>query len=172
MIELTPFERSDFERLVGWMPTADSFMQWTGLVFTFPLSQDQLEKHLSYAEKHPNKRKIWKAVKCDKVVGHIELDNIYDHDRKASLCRVLVDPDRRGEGLGREMVLQVLRYGFEELNLHRIALGVWDFNTDAIQCYKACGFIREGVQRESRRMGEDWWNNVQMSILEQEWRER
>ena len=70
------------------------------------------------------------------------------------------------------MVRRALQYGFEELNLHRIDLGAWDFNTPAIRCYEACGFVREGLQRECRRMGEGWWNNVQMSILEQEWREQ
>jgi len=165
VIELTPFGRSDFEQLIGWIPTADFLMQWTGLVFTFPLIPDQLEKHLVFAETNPDRRKIWNAASNNEVVGHIELDNIWKHDRKATLCRVIIDPARRGEGFGAAMVQRVLQYGFEELNLHRIDLSVWDFNTQAIKCYEACGFVREGLQRECRRMDTQWWSNVQMNIL-------
>ena len=170
MIELIPFERADFDRLIGWVPDAEFMMLWTGMVFQYPLTQEQLEKHLASAEKYPDFRKIWKVVFEDVVMGHIELNNIWEHDRKATLNRVLIAPEARGQGLGRQMVKAALRYGFEELRLHRIELGVFDCNTQARQCYEACGFVQEGFQRESRRVGDGWWSNVQMAILEQEWR--
>ena len=170
MVELMPFQRSDFDRLIGWVPDAEAMMLWTGLVFQFPLTKAQLEKHLVYAETHPQHRKIWNAVYQDEVVGHIELNNIWDHDRRATLNRVMISPLARGQGFGKQMVRCVLQYGFEELGLHRIDLGAWEHNTQALRCYEACGFVREGVQRESRRVGDGWWSNVQMGILEQEWR--
>jgi RimJ/RimL family protein N-acetyltransferase len=171
MFELKPYSRDDFERLIVWAPTPEALMLWTGMVFTYPLTRDQLEKHLVFAEKYPERRKIWNATDGDTVVGHIELNNIWDHDRKATICRVLIDPAVRGKGLGKEMVKTVVRFGFEELSLHRIDLSAWSHNTAAIRCYEACGFTREGVQRDCRRMGDEWWDAVQMSILEHEWRE-
>lgn len=172
MVTLLPFERSDFDRLIGWVPSAEFMMQWTGMMFQFPLTHEQLEKYLVRAEKHPDFCKIWKVMDEDIVVGHIEMNNIWEHDRKASLNRVLIASQVRGKGLGKQMVCAALRHGFEELGLHRIELSVYDFNTQARQCYEACGFVQEGFQRESRRMGDGWWNNVQMAILEQEWRAR
>lgn len=172
MIELQPFEREDFSRLMGWVPSAEFLMQWAGFIFTYPLDERQLEEYLQSAKANPSKRRIWKVVEKGAVVGHIELNNIYDHDRKASLCRVLIGPPWRGVGFGKQMVLKVLEYGFEELGLHRIELGVYDFNTPAIRCYEACGFVKEGLQRDYRRMGDEWWSLYTMSILEHEWRAR
>ncbi len=172
MIELQPFERSDFRQLIEWVPSAEFSMQWAGFNFIYPLDEPQLEAYLQYAEKNPSRRRIWKVVEADTVIGHIELNSIYDHDRKADLCRVLIGPKWRGKGFGKQMVMKVLEYGFEVLGLHRIQLGVYDFNTPAIRCYEACGFVKEGLQRECRRMGDGWWNNYEMSILEHEWRDR
>ena len=57
-----------------------------------------------------------------------------------------------------------------KLQLHRISLGVYDFNTSAIKCYKASGFALEGVTRDVLWMDETFWSLVEMSMLEDEWR--
>jgi len=53
MVTWVPFQRSGFDRLIGWVPDTEAMMLWTGLVFPFPLTKAQLEKHLVYAETHP-----------------------------------------------------------------------------------------------------------------------
>jgi RimJ/RimL family protein N-acetyltransferase len=67
------------------------------------------------------------------------------------------------------MVRRVVQVGFERLRLHRIDLVVFDFNASAIACYERAGFLKEGCLREARRIGEEYWSLVQMSILETEW---
>ncbi len=49
------------------------------------------------------------------------------------------------------MMKAVLHVAFEELKLHRVTLGVYDFNTSAISCYEKIGFIKEGLLRESKK---------------------
>jgi RimJ/RimL family protein N-acetyltransferase len=68
------------------------------------------------------------------------------------------------------MIREVLRIGFQDLKLHRIALGVYSTNTGAIKCYERCGFIQEGISRDILKYGEEYWSLVEMSILEDEWR--
>jgi RimJ/RimL family protein N-acetyltransferase len=41
----------------------------------------------------------------------------------------------------------VVRYAFQELNLHKIYLRVVSFNNRALQLYRTFGFAQEGVQR-------------------------
>jgi RimJ/RimL family protein N-acetyltransferase len=60
--------------------------------------------------------------------------------------------------------------GFEKFGLHKISLGVFDFNEGAIKCYEGVGFKKEGLLRDSRRVGDSYWNLYEMSILEDEWR--
>lgn len=180
MTELQPFERNDFRRLIQWVPSAEFLMQWAGFIFTYPLNERQLEEYLQFPEMNPSRRRIWRVIETGTgtVIGHVELNNIYDHDRKADLCRVLIGPPWRGKGFGKQMVMKVLEYGFETLGLHRIQLGVFDFNISAIRCYEGCGFsLRKGFYANAA----EWaisggafirLSDYQMSILDHEWRAR
>lgn len=68
------------------------------------------------------------------------------------------------------MVRKIVEIGFEQLGLHRIELVVFDFNEAAIRCYEKCGFVKEGLLRDARRVGNEYWSLYIMSILESEWR--
>jgi RimJ/RimL family protein N-acetyltransferase len=172
-MKLTPFTDADIDRLISWVSDEEQLMLWAGLTLRYPLTRDQIEANLASAEADPRRRKVWNAVVDGTVVGHIGLSNIWwEYDRKATVVRVMVDPDVRSKGLGRQMVTCVLAYAFGELDLHRVELGVWEQNERAIRCYESCGFVREGVQREMRKWEDGWWNGVSMGILDREWRER
>jgi RimJ/RimL family protein N-acetyltransferase len=67
------------------------------------------------------------------------------------------------------MIKEVCRIGFEEFRLHRISLGVYDFNTAAIRCYEKSGFVKEGVFRDILKYNDTYWSLVEMSMLEDEW---
>ncbi len=70
------------------------------------------------------------------------------------------------------MIEEILKIAFKELNLHRVSLGVFDFNYSAIACYEKAGFIKEGLLRDARKTGNEYWSLWEMSILENEWREK
>ena len=170
-ISLRPFDRMDFDRLISWIDSPEASVQWAGGFFRFPLDAAQLEGYRGSGEGELSTRRIFTA--CDgrgDRVGHIELSDIDRHS--ARICRVLVDPARRGNGIGSGMVRQVLRLAFDELRLHRVELLVFDFNMPAIGCYEKVGFVREGHLRDARRVGDKYWSLEQMSILEAEWRAR
>ena len=42
----------------------------------------------------------------------------------------------RGKGIGQLMMEEILKVAFDELRLHRVSLGVFDFNVSAIACYE------------------------------------
>jgi RimJ/RimL family protein N-acetyltransferase len=48
----------------------------------------------------------------------------------------------------------------------------FDFNRAAVACYGRAGFIREGLLRDARRLGDAYWNVIVMSLLAPEWRSR
>ena len=173
MLELKPFARDDFERLINWIPSPELLLQWGGPSFTYPLDKTQLEMYIRESEGHRSKRKIFKSVDTasDSVIGHIELSGIDLQNKSARVCRVLVgDPSYRGKGIGTQMMKQILALGFNQYGLHRVDLVVFDFNTSAIKCYEKLGFVKEGCFRECRKIGDEYWSLYQMSILESEWR--
>jgi RimJ/RimL family protein N-acetyltransferase len=66
----------------------------------------------------------------------------------------------------------IVDYGFREMGLHRIQLGVAPFNPAGIRAYEKAGFIEEGRYRESVLHDGRWYDEVLMSILDHEWAAR
>lgn len=168
LIKLEPLKRSDFKQLINWINSEEFLIQWSGNAFTYPLNDQQLEQYIESTN-----TLAFKVIDEDskEVIGHISLGQIDNINRSARIGKVLVgDTKMRGRSIGKHMMKAVLHVAFEELKLHRVTLGVYDFNTSAISCYEKIGFIKEGLLRESKKVGEMYWNLWEMSMLEYELR--
>ncbi|MGQ4287929.1 GNAT family N-acetyltransferase [Bacillus thuringiensis] len=168
MIKLEIFKKSDFKQLINWINSEEFLIQWSGNAFTFPLDEQQLEKYIESAN-----TLAFKVVdeETSDVIGHISLGQIDNINKSARIGKVLVGNTKmRGRSIGKHMIKAVLHIAFDELKLHRVTLGVYDFNTSAISCYEKIGFVKEGLLRESKRVGETYWNLWEMSMLEYEWK--
>lgn len=168
LIKLEPLKRSDFKQLINWINSEEFLIQWSGNAFTYPLNDQQLEQYIESTN-----TLAFKVIDEDnkEVIGHISLGQIDNINRSARIGKVLVgDTKMRGRSIGKHMMKAVLHIAFEELKLHRVTLGVYDFNTSAISCYEKIGFVKEGLLRESKKVGETYWNLWEMSMLEYEWR--
>lgn len=111
------------------------------------------------------------ALAEDKMIGDIGLSGF---DRAAGTAWVGIgigDPAFRGKGYGTDAMKVILSYGFEELNLHRVNLGVFEFNKRAIRSYEKCGFKYEGLLREFIFKEDKRWDIWNMGILHSEWQE-
>ena len=167
VIKLETFNKSDFKQLMGWIDSEEFLIQWSGNAFAYPLNEQQLENYIESLN-----TLVFKVIdeESKKVVGHISLGQIDNINKSARIGKVLVgDTKMRGRSIGKHMMKAVLQIAFEELKLHRVTLGVYDFNTSAISCYEKIGFVKEGLLRESKKVGETYWNLWEMSRLEYEW---
>ncbi|MFK4307596.1 RimJ/RimL family protein N-acetyltransferase [Bacillus sp. RC242] len=169
MIKLVPFKKSDFKQLINWINSEEFLIQWSGNAFTYPLNEQQLEK---YTESANTLSFTVTDEETEEVIGHISLGQIENINKSARVGKVLVgDTKMRGRSIGKHMMKGVLHIAFEELKLHRVTLGVFDFNSSAISCYEKIGFVKEGLLRESKKVGETYWNLWEMSMLEYEWKQ-
>jgi RimJ/RimL family protein N-acetyltransferase len=174
MIRLEPFTPADFNQLIEWINDERLMKEWSGSMFSFPLTEESLAWYLEGANdlKKPEVF-VYKAVdnKTEEVVGHVSLGSISQRDKAGRITRVLVGSKAaRGKGVCCRMIKAILKIGFEDLGLHRISLGVYDFNESAIRCYLKAGFQQEGVMRDVVKHGDEYWSLVEMGILEDEWR--
>ncbi|MBE7099003.1 GNAT family N-acetyltransferase [Bacillus cereus] len=170
VIKLETFKKSDFKQLIGWIDSEEFLIQWSGNAFAYPLNEQQLEKYIESAN-----TLAFKVIdeETKEVIGHISLGQIDNINNSARIGKVLVgDTKMRGHSIGKHMMKAVLHVAFEELKLHRVTLGVYDFNTSAISCYEKIGFVKEGLLRESKKVGETYWNLWEMSMLEYEWSDK
>ena len=96
-----------------------------------------------------------------------------DGDNGSALFHITIgEKDAWGQGYGSEATRLMVDHAFGSLNLHRVALSVFEFNERAIRSYVSCGFTIEGRAREAIWRDGRWWDELSMSILESEWRRR
>ena len=73
------------------------------------------------------------------------------------------------KGFGTEAMRRMCQYGFEELNLHRIYLRVFEGNDRGKRAYQKVGFVYEGTMREARYHRGRYWDVDFMSIIKSAW---
>ncbi|SIS80894.1 Acetyltransferase (GNAT) family protein [Kroppenstedtia eburnea] len=64
----------------------------------------------------------------------------------------------------------LLRFIFEEMNLHKVKLEVFEFNPRAIRVYEKCGFRQEGRLREEIFRYGRYHDVLVMGLLQEEYR--
>lgn len=93
---------------------------------------------------------IWWAVcSVDNTVfyGAVGLNNISKTHRKAEIGFWL-SPEYWGQGIMPEVVPEILNYGFNTLNLHRIEGVVEKENTNSKRLMEKLGFQHEGTMKD------------------------
>ena len=75
-----------------------------------------------------------------------------------------------GKGYGTEAMQLLVNYCFQSLNIHKIELNVFNFNTRAIKSYTKIGFKKEGHSRKSHYVNGKYVDLIAMGILKDEWK--
>jgi RimJ/RimL family protein N-acetyltransferase len=102
-------------------------------------------------------------------VGEVVLNEWDPHNQSCNF-RTMFGPRGRDRGLGTEAARLLVRYGFEQLGLHRIQLEVYSFNPRARRAYEKVGFVAEGVLRDALRTPDGRADATVMAILAHDWR--
>ena len=106
-------------------------------------------------------------------LGGVGLSNFLPMTSQASLG-YWIRSDRAGQGFMTEAVREVVRFGFEDLKLHRIELRAAPENQASIRVAEKVGFVREGLLRESGRGADPArrHDHYVFGLLASDWRAR
>lgn len=142
IVKFQPTSFDDLAQLRAWVSTKEEMMLWSGPTFTWPLTDQQLRTYLGNPQ-----RRYWSAMDPDsgEMTGHASLLV----DQPAQMMRlgyIIVDPQRRGQSLGRELVQHTTRAGFRLTGLPTMKLHVYAHNTPARCLYASLGFKETGVR--------------------------
>ncbi len=106
----------------------------------------------------------------DEIIGEIVLNDI-DFVNKVGNIRISLFEDKDfNHGYGTEAMRLLLDYGFGMLNLNRIELEVYNFNTRGIHVYTTLGFKEEGIRRQCLYFNNAYHDAYIMGILADEYR--
>lgn len=163
-VRLRPFDEADAGVLLEWVRSEAEMVMWSGPSFRWPLDVGQLMTF-------PAALRPFSAVDAEsgQLVGHVRLWTAETY-RIGRVGSVLVDPVLRGRGYGGVLIEAALDVAFGELRLHRVGLGVYTQNEGARRVYEKAGFVREGLVRDAVCVGGAYWSDIEMGILESEWR--
>ena len=105
----------------------------------------------------------------NRFIGYIGLNLSADRFRLGEIYFKLM-PASWGNGYATESAKAVIRFGFEQLQLHRIEAGVATENKASIRVLEKLGMTREGTRRKILPIRGQWKDNFHYAILEtDEW---
>lgn len=171
-VRLRAIEREDIPNCVCWLNDRDVT---EFLLQHSPMSQAMEEKwfesQLAISPASGQVLAIDASVGPDWVhIGNTGLHNVDSITREAEFGIFIGDKNYWNQGFGREATLLTLKHGFEDLNLNRIYLYVFENNLRGIAAYKAAGFVLEGTLREAIYKNGRYYNVLVMSVLHSEWK--
>ena len=90
-------------------------------------------------------------------LGRVELKRINQIDRNAELA-VTMNQQATDKGIGTRAVKEMVRIGFETLNLYKIFLYTSSNNARAIRVFLKAGFHKEATLQQHRWIGNAFYD--------------
>ena len=147
-IYLRPMELEDmavYQEMINDEVIANNVVGWS-----FPVSQYQQQSWFQSVVSDPkNKRFSVVLINTDDVVGMVTLSSIDWHNRSATHGIKLRSTCPRNAGIGKDAVLTLMKYAFEDVGLNRLD-GSWiEYNIASKKLYIKCGWHEEGKKKEA-----------------------
>lgn len=153
---------------VRWFndPEVTDMLGDSRLPFSEWKERDWIEEQLAPKD---DKRAFTVLTKKGRPIGNAGFNDIDYQNKYAVLGIAIGEKDFWDKGFGEDTIVTLMKFGFEELGMHKIELGVHSTNKRAIACYKKCGFVLEGREREHDFYRGKYIDSLRMGILRKEW---
>ncbi|MBQ9009757.1 MAG: GNAT family N-acetyltransferase [Clostridia bacterium] len=164
-MKLRDFRKEDAPIIAGWIRSEEELYKWSAdRINRYPLTGDfLLEKYKEFVEAgcfYP----LTAVNEEGRVIGHFFIRRLEGReDCSVRFGFVILNPEQRGKGFGKEMIREGIRYAVDHFSASRVELGVFENNESARHCYEAVGF-RAYKQRECE-MSIGTWNCIDMELF-------
>jgi len=161
MVKLEKFTEEDIPDLLKWLEKTDAkfLYQFAGPKYHYPLDKKQIVATLN-TDNFLMLKVIFESN--DEVIGHCQFMRIDKEKSKASIGRILLNPEKRGQGFGFKLMNEMKNYAKHKLKIAQLYLRVFDFNSAAIECYRKAGFIIIGVNEDQIPEFNESWKSFSM----------
>ncbi|MBR1663417.1 MAG: GNAT family N-acetyltransferase [Ruminococcus sp.] len=163
MIRLRPFKPQDaviISRFIG--DDERAHMMFSAGRYEYPLKADEIiSRHYGF-EKENDAFMMTALDESGRVSGHF-LYRLLDFERNSvHLGFIIIAPEKRGKGYGKEMITQALRYAHDTMGMERVTLGVFENNEAAYRCYLSCGFRVKNHVKDCFEFKDEKWGLYEM----------
>ena len=144
MLRLRQYKKCDADKILSWCRDEHTFTMWGGdHIGSYPLSESVFNS--VYFDKNGNcaeEDNFYPVTAFDDggIVGHFIIRYINGDRNTLRFGWVIVDDSRRGQGIGRKMLMLGLEYAFGIMGADIVTIGVFEDNIPAYRCYLSAGF--------------------------------
>lgn len=173
-IYLARFDKANAETLRGWLndPAVNEWLISSQL----PYSSDQELAFFDLTEREWSAGTAYRfqihVAEDDRLIGIVGLDAVSLLHRRAEIGIFIGSLADQNRGFGRDAIVTLLRFGFDRLGLHSIAIKANAENERAVHLYSSVGFTGTGRERECAFMRGRFRDHVCFDMLAPEFHER
>lgn len=166
-VSLRPLEERDLASIVQWRNDPRILHSFFAPFLIHPAGQLKWYESLQ----NDQTRKVFIIETPDgKSAGMVGLDNIDWHNREAENGFLLVNPDEPNDAWVFEAVFVLMKYAFQELDLHRIYSITYKERFDIDDhWFKFTGWRPEVVLRQAVFMNGKFHDKVIWGVLRDDW---
>jgi UDP-4-amino-4,6-dideoxy-N-acetyl-beta-L-altrosamine N-acetyltransferase len=166
-VQIRPISNQDTQNIIKWRnnPSVQK-----NFIFRTPLNE---KLHSEWMQNKVEKGEVAQFIIRDKSsnqdVGSVYLRDIDHCNKKAEFGIFIGEDEARGKNIGTQSTSLILQHAFEQLDLNKVFLRVFDVNTGAIKSYEKSGFVKEGLFRQDVIIDNHPYNVIFMGILKEDW---
>jgi len=133
-MELRAAERTDLSIILPWIASEHECRLWAGPKIRFPPTPQSAWFDMGASEENA-------YALVDAAAALIGFGQILPRDGNVlHLARLLVNPELRGQGVGRELCLALMDIGAAKHTPEHFTLNVYESNKAAVRLYSSLGF--------------------------------
>lgn len=157
----------DFNVIRNWNRDERTHVMWCANRFGYPLRKNAFHSYLREIGQK-NGDCAFAATEDDGTVCGFFCYSIDPVNNEGLFKFVMVDPDKRGRGVGKEMLRLALRFAFEITKADLVKLAVFPENTIAVRCYEGVGFTERRSEPGVFAFKNERWGRSGMIITREE----
>ncbi len=166
-VRLRVHRPEDAKIFAAWVNDLETMRQTAN--FRLPISVNMEREWLEGAPREKDACHFAVETLSGKLIGSCSYREINWQSRNCTVGWFIGDRSMRGKGYGSDMIRALLSICFDELDLHKVTLAVFEHNARAIALYERLGFVREGALREQLYSMGRRWDEYIYGMLRSEW---
>lgn len=132
--------------------------------FPHPYTLEDADQFIHQAQKaEPTKR--FCIEKNGVYVGNIGLHSQEDIYRMSAEIGYFIGEPHWGQGIASQAIKLIVAYGFEQLDIHRIYAGVFDYNEASKKALLNAGFHCEGTSKDAVYKNDTFYDEIRYSLI-------
>lgn len=137
---------------------------------SFPVSTYMQKKWFENIQNDSKNIYLVIDIKHGETIGMVSITDIDWKNRVGYIGIKIGNEINRGKGFGRDAIMTIMRYIFEELNFQRLETCILEYNKGSQKLFlQKCGWMKEGIRRQCFYNSGKYHNVFILGILQDEY---